>query len=134
MNAARRHLLRTTFESVIPLPRSFGLAFYERLFALDPRLRDLFSSQPERQATMLVNSLTLAVLDLVAQERASRAVRDLGERHRAYGVRDDDYATFGLALEESLAELLGERFSLEFRDAWREAWTTIVAAMTAVPD
>lgn len=131
MTPSQRLLLRQTFERLVPLPRRFGLRFYGRLFELDPGLQPMFHGNAERQATMLVNSLTLAVLNLVDDGRASQAVRELGVRHRDYGVRDDQYDTFGAALEWTLAERLGDGFTPELRAAWQEAWSEIAASMKA---
>lgn len=134
MTPSQRVLLRQTFESMVPLPRRFGLAFYDRLFELDPTLRELFRGDAERQATMLVNALTLAVLRLLDEGRASRAVLELGGRHRNYGVLDEHYETFGEALLWALENHLGDRFTPELRAAWSEAWSEIAAAMrTATP-
>lgn len=133
MTPSQRDLLRQTFESMVPLPRRFGLAFYDRLFELDPALRQLFRGDAERQATMLVNALTLAVLRLIDEGRASKAVQELGARHRAYGVLDGHYETFGEALLWAFEQRLGDRFTPELRAAWSEAWSEIAAAMRAAP-
>lgn len=129
MTPTQRVLLRQTFESMVPLPRRFGLQFYDRLFELDPSLRALFRGDPERQATMLLNALTLAVLRLLDDGRASKAVHDLGARHRDYGVLDGHYATFGEALLWTFEQRLGDGFSPELRGAWSEAWSEIALAM-----
>lgn len=129
MRPMQRLLLRQTFEGMVPLPKRFGLQFYDRLFELDPRLKSLFTGDPERQATMLVNALTLAVLRLLDDDRASRAVHDLGLRHRDYGVSDADYDTFGEALVWVFEQRLGDQFTPELREAWGEAWSAIATAM-----
>lgn len=129
MTPHQRVLLRQTFESMVPLPRRFGLQFYERLFELDPELRPLFQGDGDRQATMLINALTLAVLRLLDDGRASATVRQLGERHRDYGVLDGHYDTFGAALLWTFEQRLGDRFTPELRDAWSEAWSEIAGAM-----
>jgi hemoglobin-like flavoprotein len=134
MTPSQRRLLRQTFESMVPLPRQFGLLFYQRLFETAPQLRPLFHGNAERQATMLVNSLTLAVLNIVDEERASNAIRDLGARHREYGVRDDQYDSFGAALEWTFSQRLGDGFTPELRAAWNEAWHEIARTMKAAAD
>jgi len=131
MTPRQRVLLRQTFESMVPVPRRFGLLFYERLFHLDPGLRSLFRGDPDRQATMLVNALTLAVLRLLDEGRASQAVRELGARHRDYGVGAGDYDTFGEALLWTFEQRLGDAFTDELRGAWSEAWSEIAGAMRA---
>ncbi len=129
MNTKQRDLVRSTFEQVRPIPKGVGLAFYERLFELDPALRRLFGGSLENQAAMFVTALNMVVLELVEQGVVPPSVRDLGARHAHYGVEEPYYATFGEALLWTLGRLLGERFTPEVREAWCEAYETLAAAM-----
>jgi len=131
MTSEQRILLRETFENLMPLPKRFGVAFYARLFALDPGLRHLFRGDVDRQASMLAEALTLAVMQLIDQGKVSDEIRELGRRHRAYGVADDHYATFGAALLSTFEESLGAAFTPPTREAWSEAWDQLAAAMRA---
>ena len=127
----QRRLVARNFDELQPLPDDFGLLFYRHLFALDPELRELFRSSIERQAPMLVNALTLAVMNMTRDGRLSRAVADLGSRHAGYGVLDGHYDTFGEALLATLADYLGKRWTAEAREAWSEAYRDLAAHMRA---
>lgn len=129
MNAKQRDLVRSTFEQLRPITKGVGLAFYERLFELDPALRPLFGASLENQATMFVTALNMVVLELVEQGVVPPSVRALGARHVNYGVEERHYTTFGEALLGTLGQLLGERFTPEVREAWSEAYDTLAAAM-----
>jgi hemoglobin-like flavoprotein len=129
MNARQRALVKSTFEELRPIPKGAGLRFYGRLFELDPELRPLFGDNLENQAAMFVTVLSVAVLGLVEQGFVPTSVRELGARHERYGVEEPSYATFGEALLWTLGQLLGERFTLEVREAWSEAYETLAAAM-----
>ena len=129
MNARQRDLVRSSFERLRPIPKSAGLAFYERLFELDPALRPLFGHDLENQAAMFVTALNLVVLELVEPGFVPQSVRALGTRHAHYGVEEPFYATFGQALLWTLGRLLGERFTPEVSDAWSNAYETLAAAM-----
>lgn len=129
MTPEQRLLLRETFESLIPLSTRFGRRFYEKLFELDPNLRSLFRGDADRQASMLGEALTLAVLHLVDEGRVSGEIRRLGARHRTYGVDEVHYATFGAALVATLEERRGEAFTPAMSAAWSEAWSELSAAM-----
>ncbi len=131
MTLEQRLMLRQTFESVIPLSNRFGRSFYEKLFELDPGLRSLFKGDVDRQASMLAEALTLAVLHLVNKRVVSHEVRRLGARHRGFGVVEAHYASFGAALVATLEESRGEAFTPEVRAAWTEAWAQLSAAMQA---
>lgn len=129
MTPEQKALLRQTFESLIPLSSRFGRRFYEKLFEVDPDLKALFRGDPDRQASMLAEALTLAVLHLVDQGTVSQEIRRLGARHRALGVDDAMYGTFGAALVATLEERRGDAFTPEVRAAWTEAWRQLSAAM-----
>lgn len=129
MTPEQRILLRQTFENLMPLPKRFGVSFYERLFARDPRLRSLFRGDADRQASMLAEALTLAVVQLIDQGRVSEDIRRLGRRHRGYGVEDGHYASFGAALLETFETMLGATFTPPLRAAWSEAWSQLSKAM-----
>ncbi|HLF55864.1 MAG TPA: globin domain-containing protein [Thermoanaerobaculia bacterium] len=129
MTYEQRILLRQTFEELVPLPKRFGLLFYQRLFELDPGLRPLFRGDIDRQASMLAEALALAVFLLVDEGKVSGHVQQLGARHHAYGVVDGHYETFGAALLWTFEQRLGAEFTPKVREAWLEAWEQLAAAM-----
>jgi len=133
MTREQRILLRQTFENLVPLPRNFGRLFYQRLFELDPSLRELFHGDLDRQASMLVQALALSVLNLIDEGRVSGTVVDLGSRHYRYGVATRHYATFGEALVWTLEQRLGDGFTPELREAWQEAYRELATAMQHRP-
>lgn len=57
------------------------------------------------------------------------ALRGLGRRHAAYGVRPRDYETLSAALFWTLSHALGEAFTGEVEAAWRGAWQRLADAM-----
>jgi hemoglobin-like flavoprotein len=124
-------LIARTFEELQPLPDGFGMLFYKNLFEIDPELQALFRTEIERQAPMLVNALTLAVMNLTRDGRLSKAVADLGVRHTGYGVLDGHYESFGAALLKTLGEHLGDRFTEEVEEAWAEAYRDLAGHMRA---
>jgi len=129
MTPEQRILLRHSFEKLVPMPKQFGRAFYERLFELDPSLRALFKGDLDRQASMLANALTLAVVQLTEDGRIPPTIRELGRRHGDYGVADASYDTFGEALAWTFEQRLGEEFTPKLRAAWNEAYRALAAAM-----
>lgn len=129
LDAAQRRLLLEAFEELVPLPQRFGELFYRRLFELDPSLRSMFGDDLGRQASMLVNALTVAVMSFLDERRGARAVRELGARHAAYGVLDRHYETFGQALLWSFEQRFADRFTPPLRSAWNQAWREISQIM-----
>lgn len=103
--------------------------FYARLFESQPRLRALFAEDLSAQRRRLMEMISVAVTHLDQAEALLPVLRDLGRRHAAYGVREEDYAPVGSALLATLEELLGPRFNTEVRQAWAVAYGVLSAAM-----
>jgi hemoglobin-like flavoprotein len=62
------------------------------------------------------------------------AVRQLGRRHAAYGVRPEHYATVGEALIWTLEQGLGADFTPATRRAWTDAYASLAWAMIAAAE
>ncbi len=130
MNQQQIALVRETFKQVEPIAQEVGDLFYTRLFEIDPALRQLFRGDMKRQALMLMTVIGLAVRGLDQPERITEAVGELGRRHERYGVRVEDYHTFGAALLWALEQVLGDKFTPEVRQAWIEAFDLLASGMT----
>jgi hemoglobin-like flavoprotein len=122
-------LVKESFESLRPIPRGVGRAFYEKLFDLDPSLRALFKGDLDAQGAMFVSALGLAVAGLDGAHTGDRPLRDLGQRHAGYGVIDAHFATFREALVKTLREQLGPAFTEAHASAWRNAFDRIGVVM-----
>jgi hemoglobin-like flavoprotein len=81
------------------------------------------------QGRKLMQMLGLLVKSLDRLEQFLPAVRVLGSRHVAYGVRDRDYDTVGRALLWTLEQGLGGAFTPAVEAAWGEVYATLAAAM-----
>lgn len=79
----------------------------------------------------LIGMLATAVNSLHKLDTIVPAVRDLGRRHKGYGVSDDHYAPVGAALLWTLEQGLGGDFTPDVRTAWTEAYTTLAGVMKA---
>jgi class 3 adenylate cyclase/hemoglobin-like flavoprotein len=108
--------------------------FYDRLFELDPTLRDLFAGVNMRvQRKMLMNMLTFAVHGLSQQDKVWPALHALGKRHQEYGVQPEAYATAGKALIDVLRQYFGDKFSPEIQLGWLQSYATIVQMINEPP-
>lgn len=122
-------LVRESFDSLRPIPRGVGRAFYEKLFELDPSLRAFFKGDLDAQGAMFVSALGLAVAGLDDAHSGERPLRDLGQRHAAYGITDSHLATFREALVKTLRSHVGSSFTEAHASAWREAFDRIGVVM-----
>lgn len=124
-------LLQRSWRSVLPVGDTAAELFYGKLFSLDPRLRVLFKNDMREQGRNLTAMISVAVGALERPERIERAVRELGRRHAAYGVRSEHYGTVGVALIWMLEKCLGDAFTPEVRQAWADAYRLLADLMKA---
>ena len=124
-------LVRAGFSRLAPDAERIGLAFYERMFALDISLRTLFPEDMRPQAGHLMAALAMVVDSLDNLAPVLAKVKALGRRHASYGVEPGDLATGGVALLDTLAAELGAAFTAEARAAWSAAYGTLADAMVA---
>ncbi|MFO0578441.1 MAG: alpha/beta fold hydrolase [Polyangia bacterium] len=91
--------------------------FYERFFALEPPLRDMFPTDLGPQARMLTTALKLTIDSLQEPERLLPFLDELGQRHARYGVQPRHLGLMGRALLEVLPTV-----DPEWTDSTAQAW------------
>jgi hemoglobin-like flavoprotein len=127
-----RHIQKS-WAAVVPIASTAADLFYERLFDLDPSLRALFPADLSVQKKKLMDMLHQVVLGLDELPALLPSVRELGARHRKYGVAPQHYETVGSALLWTLRKGLGEAFTPEVEEAWTLAYGVLADAMQAKP-
>ena len=129
MTPEQIELVRTSFEKLAAMPEQAGDIFYQRLFELDPRARQLFWGNMQHQGKALFLMLELIVKSLDIQDKIVPIIFDLGKRHAMYGVRDRDYQPFEQALIDTLSNIVGNDFTQDVREAWLAAFAFLAAIM-----
>jgi hemoglobin-like flavoprotein len=129
MTPEQAHIVQSTWRSVLPVGGTFAELFYGRLFALDAGLKKLFKEDPIEQGRNLTAMLSVAAANLGKPERISVALRQLGRRHVAYGVKRQDFASFEDALLFALEHALIDVFTPEVRAAWQAAYRLLSGVM-----
>jgi hemoglobin-like flavoprotein len=126
-----RHIeaIRNTFGMIEPTANTAMVAFYERMFELDPSMRRLFRVTVEEQGKKLAQVIAIVVKSLDRMEEILPAVRELGARHTQYGVTEQHYATGGAALLWTLEQGLGAAFTEEVKESWSLAYGTLIGVM-----
>lgn len=122
-------LVQGTWESVLPISQTAATIFYDKLFAADPSLRELFTGDLEEQKTKLMTMIGVAVNSLNHLDNIVPAVKALGRRHAGYGVQPDHYATVGGALLATLEQGLGPAFTPDVKEAWATVYGVLAGAM-----
>lgn len=129
MTPRQIELVQESFRAVEPILDQATKMFYDRLFEMDPPLKQLFRRPGDEQARMLGQALTLVVRGIGNPEKIRPAVEALGRRHVDYGVRNEHYVTVGVALLWTLEKGLGGAFTPEVRDSWLAAYTWLATLM-----
>ena len=105
--------------------------FYARMFLSNPQLRDLFPVQMDVQRARLLGAIVTAVQNLEDPERFEDYLRALGRDHRKFHVTPGHYDVVGVALIEALRAFGGSEWSVEYDQAWRDAYQVIARKMMA---
>jgi len=129
MTPSQIELVQSSFDLVLPLADEAAAAFYSRLFKLDPSLRRLFTGDMRQQGKKLMDMLSTVVRNLDKLDRIIPSARALGQRHVAYGVREEHYDVVGAALLWTLEQALGEAWTVELAGAWVTAYTLLSRTM-----
>ena|SRR5215472_6794798 len=135
MSPEQKSVVKATWQRVVPIADTAAELFYDRLFELDPQLRSLFVGVDlASQRKKLVQALTTVVEAINHIEDLVPVIRQLGQRHRSYGVKDNHYEIVGAALIWTLEKGLGDSWNAQTAAAWTEAYTLIADMMRHHPD
>ena len=132
MTPAQISLVQNSFSQVVPIRDVAAGLFYDRLFALDPATRTLFTnSDMGAQGQKLMATIGTVVAGLGRPEAVVPAAQALARRHVGYGVTAAHYGIVGEALLWTLERGLGEGFTPEVRCAWVKVYGVLAATMQA---
>jgi hemoglobin-like flavoprotein len=124
-------LVERTLRAAAPVMDAVAVDFYNRLFAADPALRELFGGDPAVQRAKFAAELQGILLAIRGHEQFLARVGALGARHAGYGVRAAHHATAGSALLGAMGAALGEAWTEQVEQAWRLAYNLTAEVMIA---
>ena len=103
---------------------------YDRLFAQQPEMRDLFVNDHSGQARGHMLQMVLETLTNMAEGAAWPANMIRAERinHDQIGVPFDVFATFFTVVHETFRDAAGEGWTREMEDAWTHVLARAAAA------
>jgi len=131
MTPQQVELVQTSFEKVVPIAATAADLFYNRLFEIAPATRALFPKDLTEQKVKLMSMLGTAVANLHKLDTILPAVKDLGARHKGYGVTAVQYAPVGAALLWTLEQGLGADFTPDVKAAWTATYNALAGVMTS---
>ncbi len=106
----------------------FADRFYERLFVAAPQTQAMFPDVAA-QRLKLTAELASMVSMLGNLDTLEARARDLGARHRGYGVRASHYRLAREVMAAALADVLGDEFGPDEAAAWNRATSLITELM-----
>ncbi|KNA03363.1 hypothetical protein SOVF_209930 [Spinacia oleracea] len=122
-----------------------GLKFFLRVFEIAPTAKKLFSFLKdddgvplEKNPKLKAHALTVFAMTCESAVNLRKAgkvtvkdsnFKDLGELHFKYGVVDEHFEVVRFALLETIKEAVPEMWSSEMKEAWKEAYDQLVAAI-----
>lgn len=133
MEAQTVTLVQESFKKVLPIADTAVEIFYDKLFILDPSLKELFPKDEQLmglQRNKLRDMLAGAVNGLSNLEALVPILQGLGRRHVDYKVEKSHYDTVGQALLQALEVGLGNDFTPEVKSAWAEVYGVMANVMT----
>jgi nitric oxide dioxygenase len=129
LNAKQIKEVQASYELVRGRRDEFAELFYQRLFELDPALRELFKSDLSSQQMKLLQTLEIIVTTLDHLEPNLDSIKGLGHKHVGYGVRPEQYSTAGAAWLWALDRVLGDDCTMEAKLAWTAAFCALAEIM-----
>src|SRR4051812_42096177 len=124
MQAESAQRIRCSFILIGPQFDQISGAFYDRLFAARPDLRQMFAADMSAQRHHLGAALALIVRNLQLLDGLARPLADLGEIHARFGVRCEDYPVIRNAMIAAMAEALSSIH--EWNGELERDWRTLI--------
>ena len=115
-------LIRDSFDALRNDIEPKSIQFYEALFRHAPHLRPLFREDLAGQGMRFMSTLRVIVDNLHNPDAMAERYAELGQGHRAMGVKAADFEPMGRALADTLQSALGDEFTDETRTAWETAY------------
>ena len=116
-------------KSTIPLLENAGSAmtahFYQRLFAHNPELQNIFNMSNQhtgRQQVALFEAIAAYAKNIENLSALTTAVERIAQKHTSFNIQPDHYGVVGHHLIETLRELATDAFTTEVEEAWTQAY------------
>ncbi|HEV7757671.1 MAG TPA: globin domain-containing protein [Acidimicrobiales bacterium] len=105
------------------------LRFYSRLFVAHPEVRDMFALSMATQRDRFFVALGHTVSQVDDLEALTPFLQQLGRDHRKFGMVPEHFGPVGEALLATLADFMGEGWTLQLSDDWTTAYKLVASVM-----
>ncbi|QCB40995.1 hemin receptor [Sphingomonas sp. PAMC26645] len=122
-------LVTRSYAQISSSPHPYSEIFYYRLLLNHPFARALFPDDMTHQIFVFSKTIDVLVENVANLTRLRPTLTDLAKKHVKYGVKAYQYAAVGTVLIDTFAELLGEDFTREAREAWELVYAETAGVM-----
>lgn len=129
MRPEEKQLLRSSLGTLLSDADAAASVFYTHLFAREPSLRALFTSNLREQGHKFTQMLAATLASIDSLDSVVPLLWLMGKRHRGYGVTPAHYDVVEVALFAMLEQRLGEDFTPEVRAAWAALYSLMASTM-----
>ncbi|MGB1274490.1 MAG: adenylate/guanylate cyclase domain-containing protein [Nannocystaceae bacterium] len=109
----------------------FGATFYTVLFEMFPEMRAMFPENMGAQKKLMTHMIEAIAYAAGRPENLALGLTELGRQHVNYGVKLEHYPLVRQALEKTVQQLLGNRYTPVVGAAWMGFIDTILQLMAA---
>ena len=115
-------LVTQTFYQIMSISDRAATKFYNRLFEIAPESKPMFDdTNMIEMRKKFIDMIATVVYSLDSIEQVKQAIRQLGERHKEYGVDKPDYDK----VREAFLWMLKNELSTEYTSEVQQAWETV---------
>ncbi|MFS0868788.1 NO-inducible flavohemoprotein [Paenibacillus xylanilyticus] len=125
LNAKTTEIVKNTAPVLKEHSHQIGKRFYELLFHRAPELINIFNQTNQKRG---IQQEALGYVVYAAGEHINNlgaltpVIRRINEKHRAIGIRADQYPIVGETLLQAVKDVLGDAATPEILDAWGQAY------------
>ncbi len=118
-------IIKSTAEYITSRDTDITQAMYKILFSKYPNVQILFANAPKNQYMRLAEILSAYAVNIEKIDRLRPALFVIAKRHVEVGIKPVHYPMIGMVLMQAIEETLQNQATIEFMDAWREAFQVI---------
>ena len=112
-----------------------GKRFYELLFRKAPELNNIFNQTNQKRGVQqeALGYVVYAAGEYITNlDALTSVIRRITEKHRAIGVKPEQYSIVGETLLEAVKDVLGDAATDEIIEAWGKAYSFIADAFISI--